>query len=104
MARLVRARTPGIALSLHDDVRMCVTGAVFVVTSIRVGGLAARLHDERVSLEAGVVGQETVGAGGFAMGVRNIPAMMRYAGEIARHAPDAWVVTFTNPVGIVSAS
>jgi 6-phospho-beta-glucosidase len=86
----------------YADVRACVSGAAFVVVSIRVGGIAARARDEAISLEHGTVGQETVGAGGFAMAVRTIPHVLEYARLVAREAPRAWVVNFTNPVSIVT--
>jgi len=102
IARLARARLSRTALTTHDDVTRALDGAAFVITSIRVGGLAAREHDEAVALAHGLVGQETVGPAGFAMAVRTVPPMMAYARDIARLAPDAWVVNFTNPVGIVT--
>ena len=102
ITKLTRMRAPEIPISMHDDVVECVTGADFIVTSIRVGGLASRQHDESVALAHGLVGQETIGPGGFAMAVRTIPVLTAYAKQIARHAPEAWVINFTNPVGIVS--
>jgi 6-phospho-beta-glucosidase len=102
IARLAGLRAPAAAITCHDDVADCVDGADFVVTSIRVGGLASRQHDEQVSLAHGVVGQETVGPGGFAMAMRTIPMICAYAEAIARRAPRAWVINFTNPVGIVT--
>jgi 6-phospho-beta-glucosidase len=95
-------------LSGPIDVRSCATceecveGADFVFTSIRVGGIGTRARDEAVALRHGIVGQETVGPGGFAMAIRTIPHMIRYAGEIQRRAPRAWIINFTNPVGIVT--
>jgi 6-phospho-beta-glucosidase len=102
MAHLARARLNGPALTTHDELRPCVDGADFVVTSIRVGGLTAREHDETTALAHGIVGQETVGPAGFAMAVRTIPVIADYARQIARFAPGAWVINFTNPVGIVT--
>jgi 6-phospho-beta-glucosidase len=99
---LAAARAGRARVTLHDDVDSCVDAADFVVTSIRVGGLAGREHDETVSLRHGVVGQETVGPGGFAMGVRTVPVLMDYARAIARRAPAAWVINFSNPVGLVT--
>jgi 6-phospho-beta-glucosidase len=80
----------------------CVSGADFVFTSIRVGGNEQRIHDETVSQRHGIVGQETVGPAGFAMAARTIPHMVRYAREIDRVAPSAWIINFTNPVGMVT--
>jgi 6-phospho-beta-glucosidase len=84
------------------SVEDCVSGADFVFTSIRVGGIEQRVHDELVAQRHGIVGQETVGPAGFAMAVRTIPHMVRYAREIARAAPCAWIINFTNPVGMVT--
>jgi 6-phospho-beta-glucosidase len=102
MANLASARAGSAAVTAESDIGECVASADFVVTSIRVGGLRTREHDERVSLAHGVVGQETVGPGGFAMGVRTAPVLTRYAAEIAGRAPDAWVINFSNPVGLVT--
>jgi len=86
----------------YGDVRACVGGATFVFLSIRVGGIAARVRDEAIAGAHDTVGQETVGPGGFAMAVRTIPHAVEYARAIAREAPRAWVINFTNPVGIVT--
>lgn len=102
MAALARRRAGSAAVSTHSDVASALAGADFVVISIRVGGLAARERDESASLAHGLVGQETVGPAGFAMAVRTIPAMVDYARAIATHAPQAWVINFTNPVGIIT--
>jgi alpha-galactosidase/6-phospho-beta-glucosidase family protein len=80
----------------------CVEGADYVFLSIRVGGIEGRARDESVSLAHGVVGQETVGPGGFAMAMRTIPPLVAYCREIERRAPAAWVINFTNPVGIIT--
>ena len=79
-----------------------VAGADFVFSAIRVGGLAGRVVDERVALDQGVLGQETVGAGGIAYGLRTLPVAVDLARRIARLAPDAWVINFTNPAGLVT--
>jgi 6-phospho-beta-glucosidase len=85
-----------------SSVADCLTGADFVFTSIRVGGIAQRVHDEAVALRHGIVGQETVGPAGFAMAARTIPVTVGYAREIARLARGAWIINFTNPVGMVT--
>ena len=70
---------------------------------LRVGGQAARLVDETLPLEFGVIGQETTGAGGFAKALRTVPVVLELAELTAkRAAKDAWIVDFTNPVGIVT--
>ena len=89
-------------VSVHDDARACVAGASFVLLSIRVGGIAARARDEAIAVTHGVAGQETVGPGGFAMAMRTIPHAIEYARLVERESPDAWIVSFTNPVGIVT--
>jgi 6-phospho-beta-glucosidase len=77
-------------------------GADYVITSIRVGGIDARVKDEAIALAHGLVGQETVGAGGFACAMRNLASMLEYASLIECAAPRATVINFTNPVGIIS--
>ena len=85
----------------EPDPRTAVAGARFVFSAIRPGKEAARAVDEDVPLKHGVLGQETTGPGGFAMALRTIPAMLGYARLIEEAAPDALLVNFTNPVGIV---
>ena len=80
-----------------------IDGADFVVVQLRVGGQAMRLVDETLPLEFGCVGQETTGPGGFAKALRTVPVVLELAEETARRgAPGAWLVDFTNPVGIVT--
>jgi 6-phospho-beta-glucosidase len=102
MAHLARLRLSRTRVTPHEDIGSSLDGADFVVTSIRVGGLAAREHDEATALAHGIVGQETIGPAGFAMAVRAIPVLAHYARMIEKHAPNAWVINFTNPVGIVT--
>lgn len=89
-------------LKTYFDPERALKGADFVVTSIRVGGISARIKDETIALAHGLVGQETVGAGGFACAMRNLGAMLEYAHLIERVAPRATIINFTNPVGIIS--
>jgi 6-phospho-beta-glucosidase len=79
-----------------------LAGADMVFSAIRVGGLAGRSLDERVPLRNGLLGQETVGPGGICYGLRTIPVALEIAAEVARLAPDAWVINFTNPAGMVT--
>ena len=80
-----------------------IDGADFVVVQLRVGGQAMRLVDETLPLEFGCVGQETTGPGGFAKALRTVPVVLELAEETARRgAAGAWLVDFTNPVGIVT--
>ena len=90
------------AIALCRTSAEAIRDADFVFTSIRVGGIEQRARDEVASLRHGVLGQETIGPAGFAMTVRTIPALLRYAREVEELAPDAWVINFTNPVGPVT--
>lgn len=84
------------------DLDEALRGADFIFSAIRVGGLDGRATDERVALAEGVLGQETVGAGGIAYGLRTVPVAREIARRVARSAPDAWVINFTNPAGLVT--
>ena len=77
-------------------------GADFVFCAIRPGQLEGRVVDERVPLDAGLVGQETMGPGGICMALRTVPVMVELAGAVAQLAPRAWFVNFTNPAGLVT--
>jgi 6-phospho-beta-glucosidase len=92
-------RLPFRATTDLDD---AVEGADFVFSAIRVGRLDARAVDEAVPLGHGVLGQETTGPGGICFALRTIPAMVALAETIARRAPTAWLVNFTNPAGMVT--
>ncbi len=85
----------------EPDAASALAGARFVFSAIRPGQEAARAVDEEVPLKHGVLGQETTGPGGFAMALRTIPAMVAYGQLIEQVAPNALLVNFTNPVGIV---
>ena len=90
-------------LGLTGDRDAALDGADFVLFQLRVGGQAARLIDETLPLQFGVIGQETTGAGGFAKAMRTVPVILELAELAARRAaPNAWIVDFTNPVGIVT--
>lgn len=92
----------GVTVSWGDDVADGVRGAHFVVSQIRVGGMAARARDERLGREFGLIGQETVGVGGFANALRTIPVALRLAEIVDDEAPDATLFNFTNPAGLVT--
>jgi 6-phospho-beta-glucosidase len=86
-----------------SDREAAIDGANYVLVQLRVGGQAARLVDETLPLRFGTIGQETTGAGGFAKALRTVPLVLELAELTARRAArDAWLVDFTNPVGIVS--
>ncbi|MDA0162935.1 6-phospho-beta-glucosidase [Solirubrobacter ginsenosidimutans] len=84
------------------DLVDAVQDADFVFCAIRVGQLEGRVVDEDVPLGLGVLGQETTGPGGICFALRTIPVMVRLAETMAKHAPNAWLINFTNPAGMVT--
>ncbi|MEU9503748.1 6-phospho-beta-glucosidase [Streptomyces sp. NPDC048196] len=103
LARRIFARQghPG-RITWTDDLDAGIDGADAVLLQLRIGGQAARNQDETWPLECGCVGQETTGAGGLAKALRTVPVVLDIAERIRRTNPDAWIVDFTNPVGIVT--
>ncbi len=98
---LQRHDHPGV-LTTTSDLDAGVADADAVLLQLRVGGQAARGQDETWPLECGCVGQETTGAGGLAKALRTVPVVMDIASRVQKASPDAWIVDFTNPVGIVT--
>ncbi|MFD9939731.1 6-phospho-beta-glucosidase [Nonomuraea sp. NPDC059023] len=98
---LARAGHPAKVVAT-SSVEEGVAGAQAVLFQLRVGGQAARNVDETLPLRCGCVGQETTGAGGLAKALRTVPVVLDLAERVREHAPDAWIVDFTNPVGIVT--
>jgi 6-phospho-beta-glucosidase len=97
-----RAGHPGV-INATSDVVAGVENADIVLLQLRIGGQAARRGDETWPHEAGVIGQETTGPGGFAKALRTVPVVLDIAEQVRMHAkPDAWIIDFTNPVGIVT--
>ncbi|MGN0116761.1 MAG: 6-phospho-beta-glucosidase [Streptomyces albidoflavus] len=103
LARRIFARQghPG-TITTTADLDAGVEGADAVLLQLRVGGQAARQRDESWPLECGCVGQETTGAGGLAKALRTVPVVLDMAERVRRTNPDAWIIDFTNPVGIVT--
>ncbi|MFJ3843085.1 6-phospho-beta-glucosidase [Streptomyces albidoflavus] len=103
LARRIFARQghPG-TITTTGDLDAGVEGADAVLLQLRVGGQAARQRDESWPLECGCVGQETTGAGGLAKALRTVPVVLDIAERVRRTNPDAWIIDFTNPVGIVT--
>src|SRR5919197_511326 len=100
--RMLRAAGYDGKLDVTDDLDAAVEGASFVLIQLRVGGQEARLSDETVPLACGCIGQDTTGAGGLGKALRTVPVVLRIADRVRKlAAPDAWIVDFTNPVGIV---
>src|ERR1700712_1629225 len=93
---------PGIRIIITDSLPEALTGADIVFSAIRVGGAAGRVRDERRALAVGVLGQETVGAGGLSFGLRTLPVALEAARLQAELAPDAWLINFTNPAGLIT--
>jgi 6-phospho-beta-glucosidase len=101
--RMLRKRGWAGRLTTTLDRDAALDGADFVVVQLRVGGQAARLVDETLPLRFGCIGQETTGPGGFAKALRTVPVVLDIAEAAARRAaPGAWILDFTNPVGIVT--
>jgi 6-phospho-beta-glucosidase len=97
-----KAGHPGVIRGTADVVEG-VADANVVLLQLRVGGQAARHGDETFPHEVGCIGQETTGPGGFAKALRTVPVVLDIAEAVRRHAaPDAWIIDFTNPVGIVT--
>src|SRR3954447_3040631 len=91
-----------IAVTTTTDLDSAVDGADIVYCAVRVGGLAGRLLDETAALAEGVIGQETTGGGGITLAPRTVPVVTEIAEIVARRAPDATFINFTNPVGLVT--
>jgi 6-phospho-beta-glucosidase len=89
-------------LTTTTTLEPALDGVAAVLVQLRVGGQAARQQDETWPLECGCVGQETTGAGGLAKALRTVPVVLDLARRIREAAPEAWIVDFTNPVGIVT--
>lgn len=100
--RMIRRSGLPIRLSATLNRRDALEGADFVSTQIRVGGLEARALDERIPLKHGFIGQETNGAGGIFKAFRTIPVLLELSKEMHEICPNAWLINFTNPAGIVT--
>jgi 6-phospho-beta-glucosidase len=89
-------------LTFTTDAPAALSGADFVITTFRAGGIDSRVIDEQVPLGHGVLGQETTGPGGFAMGLRSIPVLLAYVKLMAELCPAAWLINFANPAGMLA--
>jgi 6-phospho-beta-glucosidase len=98
------AERHGNPFTVHHtaDLREAVNDARYVVTQIRVGGIQARIEDEKLGFRNGIIGQETTGIGGFAKALRTIPRILEVAHAMEELAPHGTLVNFTNPAGIVT--
>ncbi len=100
--RMVAKAGLDITVKATLDRREAIKDANFIMTQLRVGGLAARARDERIPLKYNVLGQETTGPGGFAKALRTIPVLLDICRDIEELAPEAWLINFTNPAGMVT--
>ncbi|MBU8604759.1 6-phospho-beta-glucosidase LicH [Bacillus safensis] len=100
--RMVEKAGLPIEVHLTLDRREALKDADFVTTQFRVGLLEARAKDERIPLKYGVIGQETNGPGGLFKGLRTIPVILDIVKDMEELCPDAWLVNFTNPAGMVT--
>lgn len=100
--RMVKKAGIDMTVHLTTNLQEALTGADFVTTQIRVGQLAARIQDEKIPLRYGVLGQETTGPGGFMKAQRTIPVLLDLCQNMETLCPDAWLINFTNPAGIVT--
>jgi 6-phospho-beta-glucosidase len=92
---------PGV-VTVTADAAQAFTGTDYVFSAIRVGGDRARVIDEQVALRRGIVGQETTGPGGCAMALRTIPVVLEYCDLLSRCSPEAVLINFTNPAGLIT--
>lgn len=100
--RMVRRRGHGAVVKVLTNLEKALEGVDFVITQIRVGGMQARWLDESIPLKYGILGQETTGPGGMFKALRTIPPMLEVARTVERVAPDAFILNYTNPSGIVT--
>lgn len=100
--RMVRYAEMDTKVTLTTNRPQAVEGAKFVLSSMRVGKMAARILDEKIPLKYNVIGQETTGPGGTFKAFRTIPVTLDIAKDMQKYAPDAWFINFTNPSGIMT--
>lgn len=100
--RMYRRAGLSTRIELEGDRKAAIEGADFILSQIRVGWMPSRILDEKIPLRYGILGQETVGAGGLANALRTVPVSLRIAEDVARLAPKAWFLNFTNPSSIIT--
>lgn len=87
---------------VENNAHEALRGADFVITTFRVGGMEGRVKDEKIPLNYGILGQETTGPGGFSMALRSISVMLAYLDIMREVCPDAWIINFANPSGLMT--
>ena len=100
--RMIEAAGMKTKVILTDDLDEALPGASFVLAQIRVGKLPARILDEKIPVKYGMIGQETNGIGGFFKGMRTIPEILKITKKMEEHCPDAWLINFSNPSGMIA--
>lgn len=102
VSELATTRPDAPRVVATGDLAAALAGTDFVFSAMRVGGTAGRATDEAICLGHGIIGQETVGAGGISYALRGIPVALDLAAAMRTHAPDAWLINFTNPAGVIT--
>ncbi|MCL2604025.1 MAG: 6-phospho-beta-glucosidase [Defluviitaleaceae bacterium] len=100
--RMIKKSGLNTRLVITDDLENALDGADYVIAQVRVGKLPARVLDEKIPLKHGLIGQETTGVGGFFKALRTIPVLLNAARIMERVCPDAWLINFSNPSGIIA--
>ena len=100
--RMVMTKDQPFKVVLSTDQRESLSGASYVITQLRVGKMAARRSDEYLGRRHGLIGQETTGVGGMAKALRTIPVILDIANDMLEVAPEALLLNFTNPAGLVT--
>jgi 6-phospho-beta-glucosidase len=99
---IARNQNDEVHVAAVASIETAVEGSDFVLSSLRIGGMAARARDERIAIAEGLAGQETTGPGGVAMALRTVPVALEHARIVERLAPTAWFINFTNPAGLIT--
>ena len=102
MKIMIEENDPDIEVLLTTDRKEGFHEMDFLLAQIRTGRLPQRVKDEKIAMRHGVIGQETCGPGGFAFAMREIPAMVEIAKDVVKYAPNAWIINYSNPTGIVA--
>ncbi len=101
-APVERSPDTNFHITRTTDLKVALKNSDFVITTFRVGGIESRVIDERVPLDHGVLGQETTGPGGFALGIRSIPVLLSYVSLMQENCPNTWLINFANPAGMLT--
>lgn len=100
--RIARHNHARFKVILSQDQSESIKGSSFVITQLRVGHMAARRNDEYLGRRHGLIGQETTGVGGMAKALRTVPVVLDIANDIRQHTPNAWLINFANPSGLIT--